>query len=583
MTPESMIRERFGKIRIRPINTPLSRRHALFGSRSAVVLVGVLLTVSAVSKPVAAELRPSECVIIYNSRSPRSKAVAQYYAQKRSIPNDHLLGVPLPIKDTLPRTTYEASVRPMIRAFLNHPVWGRSIRCVVTCYEVPIRIGRRLPDEGQRSRAAVLRAQLVEALDHTEQLIDRAVGRRSRPQGRRPAGNSNAKAKSKRKINGKHIDKLYARYVRAQTGLARNWRGLRREDLLNARGRMLQFIQLAVGESGLLEHLTAGRNALNDEAKRRMETMRQHCEELQHQIRPGIAPDSDPETFNAVVPLIGERDGMFGVVKALLDREQSVLGLRTTAAFDSELALVLWDDYELDKWQTNEIYHNLAPTTTGPSEPPPQRTLMVARLDGPTPGIVRRMIDDAMDTERRGLRGTFYFDTRGLSKGEPFFDFDQNIRELAQLVRTQTSIPVVVDTNAEVFQPGTCPDAALYCGWYSLRNYVDAFDFVPGAVAIHIASFELTSLRAPEKRYWCKELLKDGAAATYGATDEPFLQAFPLPTDFFTMLLTGRFTLVETFSATRPFASWRLSLLGDPLYNPFKQNPQLSWDEGVDP
>ncbi|MCH7527384.1 MAG: TIGR03790 family protein [Planctomycetes bacterium] len=453
----------------------------------------------------------------------------------------------------------------------------------MTCYEVPIRIGRRLPDEHRRSRAARLRAQLVEALDHMEQLIDRAVGRRSRAQGRRAAGNSNAKAKPQRKLSGIYIDKLYARYVRAQTGLERNWRGLRGEDLLNARGRMLQFIQTAVGKSGLLEHLATGQNALSDESNHRMETERQHCEELQHQIRPAIAPDSEAEAFKAAIPLIGELDGLFGVARALVDREQSVLGLRTAAAFDSELALVLWDDYELDKWQKNELYHNLAPTTSGPSEPAARRTLMVARLDGPTPGIVRRMIDHAMETERRGLRGTFYFDTRGLSKDDPFFDFDQNIRELAQLVQTQTSIPVVVDANAEVFQPGTCPDAALYCGWYNLRNYVDAFDFVPGAVAIHIASFELTTLRAPEKRYWCKELLKDGVAATYGATDEPFLQAFPLPTDFFTMLLTGRFTLVETFSATKPFASWQLSLLGDPLYNPFKQNPQLSWDEGVDP
>ena len=43
------------------------------------------------------------------------------------------------------------------------------------------------------------------------------------------------------------------------------------------------------------------------------------------------------------------------------------------------------------------------------------------------------------------------------------------------------------------------------------ERYVDAFDFVRGAVAVHIASFELRSLRDADKPRWCGELLKDGA------------------------------------------------------------------------
>ena len=133
-----------------------------------------------------------------------------------------------------------------------------------------------------------------------------------------------------------------------------------------------------------------------------------------------------------------------------------------------------------------------------------------------------------------------------------------------------------------MFGPGDCPGAALYCGWYSLTKYVDAFDFVPGAVAVHIASFELVSLRDDSKGYWCKELLKDGVAATFGATEEPYLESFPLPSEFFTRLLTGRFTIVEAYSETKPFNSWRLSLLADPLYTPFKANPQLPADFDID-
>ena len=203
---------------------------------------------------------------------------------------------------------------------------------------------------------------------------------------------------------------------------------------------------------------------------------------------------------------------------------------------------------------------------------------MVARLDAPSPELVRRMIDVSIETEATGLSGTFYIDTRGKAvKGdEGMIKYDQDLIELARLVRAHTKMRVVLDLTPTVFQIGECPNAALYCGWYSLANYVDAFDFVPGAIGVHIASFELKSLRDPGKKYWCKELLKDGAAATYGPTDEPYLQSFPMPTEFFGKLLTGKYTLAEAFSQTLPYHSWRLALVGDPLYNPFRNNPQLA-------
>jgi hypothetical protein len=126
-----------------------------------------------------------------------------------------------------------------------------------------------------------------------------------------------------------------------------------------------------------------------------------------------------------------------------------------------------------------------------------------------------------------------------------------------------------LDNREAVFGPGDCPDAMLYCGWYSLRKYVDAFTFVPGAVGFHIASFEAISLKRPNERGWCKGLLEDGVAATLGPVAEPYLQSFPPPADFFGLLLTGEFTLAECYAYTVNFNSWMLMLLGDPLYRPF--------------
>ena len=50
---------------------------------------------------------------------------------------------------------------------------------------------------------------------------------------------------------------------------------------------------------------------------------------------------------------------------------------------------------------------------------------------------------------------------------------------------------------------------------------------------------------------------------------EPYLHSFPEPRAFFGELYEGR-CLVEAYYRTKPFNSWQLLLVGDPLYIPFK-------------
>ena len=56
---------------------------------------------------------------------------------------------------------------------------------------------------------------------------------------------------------------------------------------------------------------------------------------------------------------------------------------------------------------------------------------------------------------------------------------------------------------------------------------------------------------------------------------EPFLTAFPPPEEFVPLLLTGELTLAEVYWKTVPLMSWRLGLIGDPLYRPFAAHPGL--------
>ena len=262
----------------------------------------------------------------------------------------------------------------------------------------------------------------------------------------------------------------------------------------------------------------------------------------------------------------------------LQDQQRRLTYAESEACVDSELTLLWWDSYDLRRWQINLNYFQV-PETVRWRKPP---VLMVSRLDGPSAALAKKLVDQAVEVEARGLVGRTYVDARGIPY-DPGKDpvlgygaYDESLREMARLLQGDAKLPVTLDDKPELFAPGSCPDCALYCGWYSLANYVDCCRFVPGAVAYHIASAEAVSLRNPQSKLWCKCLLEHGVAATLGPVAEPYTLGFPKPAEFFGFLLTGRYTLVECYSKTALLNSWMTVLVGDPLYNPFAKIPKLT-------
>jgi uncharacterized protein (TIGR03790 family) len=246
------------------------------------------------------------------------------------------------------------------------------------------------------------------------------------------------------------------------------------------------------------------------------------------------------------------------------------------SSFDSELALVRVENYTLSGWVPNPRFIGFKNRKLGFD---PDEVLMVSRLDGPTEEIVKRVIDDSIETEKTGLKGIAYFDARWPkpsrekeNKVEGYALYDLSIHLAGERIRESGQMSVVVDDKQELFKEGECPDAALYCGWYSLAQYVDAFKWRPGAVAYHIASAECETLREKDSRVWCKMMLEKGVDATVGPVSEPYVQAFAVPEVFFGLLVGGRLTLVECYTVSNPSWSWQMVLIGDPLYRPFKAN-----------
>jgi len=255
-------------------------------------------------------------------------------------------------------------------------------------------------------------------------------------------------------------------------------------------------------------------------------------------------------------------------VKKELDQVNKVF---QGASVDSELALVREGHYLLDGWLPNKYFLGYRGKEI---KNMPGKAMLVSRLDGPSEKIVRRIIDDNLIAEKEGLKGKAYFDARYPDPGEkevngPAF-YDRAIHKAARLIEKSERMEVVINSQQKLFQPGECPGAALYCGWYSLAHYVDAFTWVKGAVGYHIASQECQTLRNKGSQVWCKMMLEKGVAATLGPVAEPYIHAFPIPDVFFGLLLDGRLTLAECYALSNPFWSWQMVLVGDPLYRPFK-------------
>ncbi len=195
--------------------------------------------------------------------------------------------------------------------------------------------------------------------------------------------------------------------------------------------------------------------------------------------------------------------------------------------------------------------------------------LLVARLDGPSSAIVRRMITDAIATEKTGLWGRSYVDgsrnTGGLAMG------DKWMADIAQQMH-KVGVPVVYDDQPNVFPDGyPITDCSIYYGWYSGGIVgpfsAPTFQFLPGSIAVHIHSFSANTVRDVQSN-WVGPLLYHGATCTVGNVYEPYLQLTNHLDTLNDRLMRGM-TFAEAAYISLPGISWMSTILGDPLYRPF--------------
>jgi len=519
-----------------------------------------------------AELMPEEVAIIAMENNENSKALAEHYTQARGIPPSHILFLSAKPQEEISRGSWEEEYRPALLSWLKENDPDKKLRCLVTTWDVPLRIAKRK----STSRTAVARAEFLAdsrkrrmeqfngVLKSLEELAG-GTGREFRPL---PASAS--------------IRELAKRLDPALSAAKQHLSRITSPDDRKTAGRALERLFVMAGGSGAALRMAAARadlSNLSPEQALRLGKAGGRIEGFQQALRAlGSLPDSvarDVQMLN----LVQANTGLVGSIQ-WIDQQQELLEKNETySSFDSELSLIYWPDYPLFRW-----YPNLLSYKYDGAGIDPKRQMMVARLTAPTLDLAKGLVDKALAVEKTGLKGKVYLDARGFTpdtgegKVSYYGQYDQSLRDLAARLKQHTSLEVVLNSQSSLFAVGECPDAALYCGWSSPENYVDAFGWQPGAVGYHLGGSEAAPLQKPGSPAWCAAMLEDGITATLGAVYEPYLQAFPLPDLFFSTLLTGKYTLAETYYRTKPFNSWAMVLVGDPLYNPYKNNPLLHED-----
>jgi len=547
----------------------LTRRNpATVLSRLYGLCVTVVLAVSC--SPLLA-LDAEEVLVVANKTSDDSRALAEHYAAVRGIPAENVLLLETTRNYLVARKDFDAQIRRPIARYLVESRLAGRVRCLCLMWGIPVRVGPAAPEGKvaevmQFYRSIYTKTQYRLASDY--EMLG-TVGRKF------PAPQTEGLAP---------VGKLFEGPVRMPPPPLPSWKKLRGDinqlfkikskeaaELRDPRQRRIAQRQLmalkldVAGLNGLLGYIDS---AHPDSAPDKTDLLRRR-KQAQADLKALCQAKGTKENVRSRMGLLELIDGVYKVAE---DSQKMLQQLKQSdAAVDSELALLWWSNYPLVRHMTNFLNWRVRDELAGKKIPP---TLMTARIDGPTPAEARRIIDDSVAAERKGLDGTFYIDAGGKIPA-----YDAHLTALDKLLREKTSMKVVLDKDRTLFAAGDCPDAALYVGWYSLRKYVPAFQWNPGAVGWHIASFEAMHLRDPDSDEWCVKMLQNGVAGTVGPVDEPYLTAFPPPDEFFPLLLTGKYTLAECYWRTTPTTSWRLTLIGDPLYRPFAANPQLAVED----
>jgi uncharacterized protein (TIGR03790 family) len=486
---------------------------------------------------------PDDVVIIANNTMLESMSLAGYYAKKRGISQNNIIGISTSTSESITREEFNKTILfPLKQKFESSPhLPGKKI--FVLMHGIPLAIGETQPPPEANLIEGTIKDRNLENqakyLKETEGLIfiESELLEKENP----------SLFPSSKQINPAQllnsIQQLIALVAKSEHPNKRSYLNNISQTLISLFGYQGKLFLIPPDQST-------------------------EKEKIQRKMKEGYSLPTPKDKINLDIYLskIAEIFGIVGILQRTPTLLDELLGTQTGASVDSELTnfWLLPSNIQISNRQPNPLYmHRENPS------PPSYPLMLVSRIDGPTPGIVRRNIDATITTEKeQSLSGKFLIDARGIpwNQRDDFGTWDRYLTSLARNSNTGKKFTIEYDGRSELADE--TKDIGLYVGWYQVRQYKDAYSFKKGAIGYHIASSEAMSIRNPEEKGWCKNMLERGVVATLGAVNEPYLDSFPIPTDFFNLLLSGKYQLAEVYYLTTKYISWQLVLFGDPLYQP---------------
>ena len=101
-----------------PIQSPTLNSQLMRLFLAAIVSFSIVQSVCAVEQPLAAST-----VVVYNKTAPDAAELAKFYAQKRSIAADHIVGLTCSLSEEISRDEYDATIANRLREVFKAKKW----------------------------------------------------------------------------------------------------------------------------------------------------------------------------------------------------------------------------------------------------------------------------------------------------------------------------------------------------------------------------------------------------------------------------------------------------------------------------
>ena len=287
----------------------------------------------------AAGLEPEQILVIANGDIAGSVAIAEYYCIKRKVPLQNVLKLKLgkELVDHISRNDYEKLVARPVRSELMKKESSGKIRCLLTIYGVPYKVGQRGVLKGEEKNLRKLISIADEKCKKLKKLVDELeIPGKSKSEGQ------NIDLKSAVKMLKDLDDDLDK--IREEIEVLKD--GSEKEDALE------KWLDIYAGIYG---KRSAWRDAqikagvyipLATDKKLKLELLQVYFNKVRKEEWGYGAKLADG--FYEKVELFA---GLNGIILRLDADINDISGYETNASVDSELSMVMFDDYPLYRWQ----------------------------------------------------------------------------------------------------------------------------------------------------------------------------------------------------------------------------------------